>query len=89
MFQVARTFLELLGFLLFLLLRILVKKHVYYKTCSSDFSLYNKNNLINLEVGKTVCHVCKDFCILYYTFSHLFRIITRGKDNISKSCEKT
>jgi hypothetical protein len=39
--EVARTFLEVFGFLLFLFLRFILEKYVWYKTCSSDFALSN------------------------------------------------
>jgi hypothetical protein len=40
--EVARTFLEVFGFWLFLLLRFVLGKYVWYKICSSDFALSNK-----------------------------------------------
>jgi len=52
--KVARTFLEVFGFWIFLLLRFVLEKYFWYKICSSDFVLSNKKNLIGLEVGEMV-----------------------------------
>ena len=54
--EVARTFLEVFGFCLFLLLRFILEKYVWYKICSSDFALYNKKNIANqfLELYKNI-----------------------------------
>ena len=43
--KVARNFLEVFGFWLFLLLRFVLEKCVWYKICSSDFALSNKKKL--------------------------------------------
>ena len=40
--EVAKSFLEVFAFLLFLLLRIVLEKYVWYKSCSSNFALSNK-----------------------------------------------
>jgi hypothetical protein len=40
--EVARTFLEVFGFWLFLLLRFVLDKYVWYKVCTSDIALSNK-----------------------------------------------
>ena len=44
--EVARTFLEVFVFLLFLLLRIVLEKYVWYKICSSDIALSNKQKFV-------------------------------------------
>ncbi len=68
--EVARIFLGVFGFWLFLLLRSVLKKYVWYKICSSDFALSNKkkfdwficwqDGLIEFDFFS------KDFCIAYY-----------------------
>jgi hypothetical protein len=52
--NVARAFLEVFGFWLFLLLKFVLEKNVWYKICSSDIALSNKKKLIGLEVGNMV-----------------------------------
>jgi hypothetical protein len=51
--EVARTFLEVFAFWIFLL-RFVLEKYVWYKNCSSDIALSNKKPLIDLEIGKVV-----------------------------------
>jgi hypothetical protein len=75
--EVARTFLEVFGFWLFLLLRFVLDKYVWYKVCTSDIALSNKKKfnwfrswqygLIESDIcAKTFApHVINFFLLIY------------------------
>jgi hypothetical protein len=51
---ILEAFLEVFRFWLFLLLTFILEKYVWYKSCSSDFALFNKKTLTGLESGNMV-----------------------------------
>jgi hypothetical protein len=59
--EVARTFLEVFDFWLFLLLSFVLEKYVWYKSCSSDFALSNKKKFDwfrEWQYGLTESDIC-------------------------------